>query len=94
LHLHKRYSSISIAIALNTPRDRRRIADEVALLFGGKIMWRGAADKIDEVANPYIDQFIHDKLDGPIPVLGFGGGKQKLTYKPIILTLNMNTFQT
>jgi phospholipid/cholesterol/gamma-HCH transport system ATP-binding protein len=51
----------------------RRIADEVALLFGGKIMWRGKADKIDEVANPYIDQFIHGKLDGPIPVLGFGG---------------------
>jgi hypothetical protein len=35
--------------------------------------WRGAADKIDDVANPYIDQFIHGKLDGPIPVLGFGG---------------------
>ena len=51
----------------------RRIADEVALLFGGKIMWRGKADKIDDVANPYIDQFIHGKLDGPIPVLGFGG---------------------
>ncbi len=40
----------------------RRIADEVALLFGGKIMWRGKADKIDDVANPYIDQFIHGKL--------------------------------
>jgi phospholipid/cholesterol/gamma-HCH transport system ATP-binding protein len=51
----------------------RRIADEVALLFGGKIMWRGKADKIDEVATPYIDQFIHGKLDDPIPVLGFGG---------------------
>jgi phospholipid/cholesterol/gamma-HCH transport system ATP-binding protein len=53
----------------------RRIADEVALLFGGKIMWRGKADKIDDVANPYIDQFIHGKLDGPIPVLGFGGNR-------------------
>jgi phospholipid/cholesterol/gamma-HCH transport system ATP-binding protein len=55
----------------------RRIADEVALLFGGKIMWRGKADHIDEVANPYIDQFIHGKLDAPIPVLGFGGNRER-----------------
>jgi phospholipid/cholesterol/gamma-HCH transport system ATP-binding protein len=51
----------------------RRIADEVALLFGGKIIWKGKVAGIDKVADPYLDQFIHGKLMGPIPVLGFGG---------------------
>jgi phospholipid/cholesterol/gamma-HCH transport system ATP-binding protein len=51
----------------------RRIADEVALLFGGKIIWKGKVAGIDKVADPYLDQFIHGKLVGPIPVLGFGG---------------------
>jgi phospholipid/cholesterol/gamma-HCH transport system ATP-binding protein len=51
----------------------RRIADEVALLFGGKIIWKGKVAGIDKVDDPYLDQFIHGKLMGPIPVLGFGG---------------------
>jgi phospholipid/cholesterol/gamma-HCH transport system ATP-binding protein len=65
----RQLNAITITHNINS---MRRIADEVALLFGGQIMWRGKADHIDEVANPYINQFIHGKLDGPIPVLGFG----------------------
>jgi len=44
----------------------RKIADEVAMLFEGEIIWRGKASDVDNSGNPYVDQFVHGRAEGPI----------------------------
>lgn len=44
----------------------RKIADEIAMLFEGKIIWRGPASMIDNSGNDHVDQFVHGRADGPI----------------------------
>lgn len=44
----------------------RKIADEVAMLFEGRIIWRGKADDVDHSGNDFVDQFVHGRADGPI----------------------------
>jgi len=44
----------------------RKIADEIAMLFEGKIIWRGPASEIDASGNDYVDQFVHGRAEGPI----------------------------
>ena len=44
----------------------RKIADEIAMLFEGKIIWRGKAANVDASGNEYVDQFVSGRADGPI----------------------------
>lgn len=44
----------------------RKIADRVAMLYAGKLIWEGSVDAIDDSQNPYVDQFIHGRAEGPI----------------------------
>jgi len=44
----------------------RKIADRIAMLHQGRIVWHGPTSEIDHSANPYVDQFIHGRADGPI----------------------------
>jgi phospholipid/cholesterol/gamma-HCH transport system ATP-binding protein len=44
----------------------RKIADRVAMIYSGKIIWNGAKAEIDSSGNPYVDQFIHGRASGPI----------------------------
>jgi len=44
----------------------RKIADRIAMLHGGRIVWHGPTAEIDHSGNPYVDQFIHGRADGPI----------------------------
>jgi phospholipid/cholesterol/gamma-HCH transport system ATP-binding protein len=44
----------------------RKIADRVAMIYKGRIIWSGAADEIDRSGNPYVEQFIHGRAEGPI----------------------------
>jgi phospholipid/cholesterol/gamma-HCH transport system ATP-binding protein len=44
----------------------RKIADRIAMLHGGSIVWHGPTAEIDHSGNPYVDQFIHGRADGPI----------------------------
>jgi phospholipid/cholesterol/gamma-HCH transport system ATP-binding protein len=44
----------------------RKIADRVAMLHEGKIIWQGHKNDIDHSGNPYVDQFIHGRAEGPI----------------------------
>ena len=44
----------------------RKIADEIAMLFEGVIIWRGPASEIDSSGNAHVDQFVHGRADGPI----------------------------
>ena len=47
----------------------QKIADQVALLYQGKIIWRGGKDDLRQdqapLDNPYADQFIHGRSTGP-----------------------------
>ena len=44
----------------------RKIADEIAMLYEGKIIWRGPAASVDNSGNDYVDQFVHGRAHGPI----------------------------
>lgn len=44
----------------------RKIADRVAMLHEGRIVWCGPVSEMDHSGNPYVDQFIHGRADGPI----------------------------
>lgn len=57
------------ATALSITHDMasaRKIADYVAMIYQGRIIWQGAVDQLDHSGNPYVDQFIHGRADGPI----------------------------
>jgi phospholipid/cholesterol/gamma-HCH transport system ATP-binding protein len=47
----------------------RAIADEVAMLHGGLIRWHGPVSRLDDSGDPYLDQFIHGRPEGPIATL-------------------------
>ena len=44
----------------------RKIADEIAMLFEGRIIWRCNAADVMNSGNAYVDQFVHGRADGPI----------------------------
>lgn len=44
----------------------RKIADYVAMIYEGKIIWTGPVADLDHSGNQYVDQFIHGRADGPI----------------------------
>jgi phospholipid/cholesterol/gamma-HCH transport system ATP-binding protein len=44
----------------------RKIADEIAMLYAGKIVWRGPASSIDSSGSALVDQFVAGRADGPI----------------------------
>ena len=44
----------------------RKIADRIAMLHEGRIVWHGPAAAIDNSGNPYVDQFVHGRAEGPI----------------------------
>ena len=44
----------------------RKIANRIAMLHGGRIVWHGPTAEIDHSGNPYVDQFINGRADGPI----------------------------
>jgi phospholipid/cholesterol/gamma-HCH transport system ATP-binding protein len=44
----------------------RKIADRVAMLHDGRIIWSGPVAGIDDSGNEYVDQFIHGRAEGPI----------------------------
>jgi phospholipid/cholesterol/gamma-HCH transport system ATP-binding protein len=44
----------------------RKIADRVAMIYQGKIIWCGPVADLDHSGNPYVDQFIHGRAEGPI----------------------------
>ena len=47
----------------------RAIADSVAMLHGGVIRWTGPVGEMDETPDPYVQQFIHGRAEGPIASL-------------------------
>lgn len=57
------------ATALSITHDMasaRRIADNIAMIYEGRIVWHGPVADIDHSGNEMLDQFIHGRSDGPI----------------------------
>ena len=44
----------------------RKIADRVAMLYQGKIIWDGPVSEIDNADNPYLQQFVSGDIEGPL----------------------------
>jgi phospholipid/cholesterol/gamma-HCH transport system ATP-binding protein len=44
----------------------RKIADRIAMLHQGRIVWCGPTTEIDHSGNPYVEQFINGRAEGPI----------------------------
>jgi len=43
-----------------------KIANNVAMIYQGKIIWHGRAQEIYHSKNEYVDQFVHGRAHGPI----------------------------
>ena len=57
------------ATALSITHDMasaRKISDRIAMIHEGRIVWQGKTQDIDHSGNPYVDQFIHGRAEGPI----------------------------
>ena len=44
----------------------RKIADRIAMLYEGKIIWIGTVKELDKTHNPYVRQFVAGSANGPI----------------------------
>jgi phospholipid/cholesterol/gamma-HCH transport system ATP-binding protein len=61
----KRLGATTISIT-HDMASARKIADDIAMIHKGEIVWQGPAKKIDKSGSPYVDQFIHGSAKGPI----------------------------
>jgi phospholipid/cholesterol/gamma-HCH transport system ATP-binding protein len=44
----------------------RKIGHRIAMLYDGRLIWQGPTSDIDRSNNPYVEQFIHGRAEGPI----------------------------
>ena len=61
----KRLGATTISIT-HDMASARKIADDIAMIYKGQIIWQGAARDIDHSGSDYVDQFIHGRAQGPI----------------------------
>jgi len=50
----------------------RRISKRMAMLYDGRLIWDGPTRTIDHCGNPYVEQFINGRSEGPISTLVTG----------------------
>lgn len=44
----------------------KRVSDRIAMLHEGRLVWIGPTEDADDSGNAYLDQFIHQRAEGPI----------------------------
>jgi phospholipid/cholesterol/gamma-HCH transport system ATP-binding protein len=44
----------------------RKIADKIAMIYHGKIIWTDKVENLDSSNNGFVDQFINGRATGPI----------------------------
>ncbi len=44
----------------------RQIADRIAMLHRGSVIWEGLVSQLDQSGNEHVDQFVHGRSAGPI----------------------------
>jgi len=43
----------------------RKIADKIAMIYDGRIVWAGPTEEIEQSGNDIVTQFIHGRIEGP-----------------------------
>jgi phospholipid/cholesterol/gamma-HCH transport system ATP-binding protein len=61
----KRLGATTISIT-HDMASARKIADDIAMIHKGKIVWQGPAKTIDDSGNPFVEQFVNGRAEGPI----------------------------
>ncbi|NDB84999.1 MAG: ATP-binding cassette domain-containing protein [Alphaproteobacteria bacterium] len=61
---NKKLGSTSITIT-HDMHSARTIADKVAMLYKGEIIWQGAVAELETTDNPYVRQFVSGSTTGP-----------------------------
>jgi phospholipid/cholesterol/gamma-HCH transport system ATP-binding protein len=61
----KRLGATTISITHDIA-SARKIADDIAMIHKGQIIWRGEANQVNRSGNAFVDQFINGRADGPI----------------------------
>jgi phospholipid/cholesterol/gamma-HCH transport system ATP-binding protein len=61
----KRLGATTISIT-HDMASARKIADDIAMIYKGQIIWQGEANKVNSSGNEYVNQFIHGRAEGPI----------------------------
>ena len=61
----KRLGATTISIT-HDMASARKIADDVAMIHKGRILWHGPVSQIDTSGNEHVEQFIHGSAQGPI----------------------------
>jgi phospholipid/cholesterol/gamma-HCH transport system ATP-binding protein len=61
----KRLGATAVSIT-HDMASARKIATRIAMLHEGRVIWHGPAADIDNSGNPYVDQFVHGRAEGPI----------------------------
>jgi len=60
---------ITSLVVTHDMKSAYRIADRVAMLYEGKIIFTGTPEDVQQSDNPYVRQFIEGRAHGPIQVL-------------------------
>jgi len=67
LILHSVEEIGATTLSINSdPVGAKKIATRIAMLHDGDIIWTGPSSVADDSGNPYVDQFIHKRAEGPI----------------------------
>ena len=67
VHVVKHLGATAVSIT-HDMASARKIADDIAMIHEGRIIWRGPASTIEQSGSAHVDQFIHGRADGPIKV--------------------------
>jgi phospholipid/cholesterol/gamma-HCH transport system ATP-binding protein len=61
----KRLGATTISIT-HDMASARKIADDIAMIHKGEIIWRGEANQVNRSGNAFVEQFINGRAEGPI----------------------------
>jgi phospholipid/cholesterol/gamma-HCH transport system ATP-binding protein len=70
---HRRFGFTAVVVSHEIP-EIYDITDQVAMLYGGKILEMGTPEEIRRSTNPVVRQFITGSLEGPIDLFQRGPG--------------------
>ncbi len=65
IHCREQVGASTISIT-HDMASARKIADRIAMIHDGKLIWSGLVGEIDTSGNAYVEQFIHGSAEGPI----------------------------
>ena len=60
------FTAHSLSHCVRPPFHPRLIADRIAMIREGRIIWAGPTGEVDASGNPDVEQFIHGNEEGPI----------------------------